>query len=180
MQLTQHIGTHTTYATCHKAVQLKMEHRISYTYFLQQSTRTATDWTLHIDCWPACNPSAQKISQFSIQVSHDFLATSYNLPGISSSLHLTVEGGGEAYGDSVPAIYFHPHVCNQLNTSDQTSVCPNLPVRSTGCWWSQQWTACTTSTPMSHNTNHLLPNGPTLRFHRQFAIKTRVFAAFSH
>jgi len=24
-------------------------------------------------------------------------------------VHLTVEGGGEAYGDSVPAIFFHPH-----------------------------------------------------------------------
>jgi len=43
------------------------------------------------------------------KVSHDFLASSYSLPGISSSVHLTVEGGGEAYGDSVPAIFFHPH-----------------------------------------------------------------------
>ena len=50
------------------------------------------------------------LNSISTQVSHDFLATSYNLQGISSSLHLTVEGGGEAYGDSVPAIFFHPHV----------------------------------------------------------------------
>ena len=51
------------------------------------------------------------------QVSHDFLPMSYNVPGISSSVHLTVEGGGEKYGDSVPAVFFHPqvtssHFCN--------------------------------------------------------------------
>ena len=55
--------------------------------------------------------------EIDVQVSHDFLPTSYNVPGISSSVHLTVEGGGEKYGDSVPAVFFHPqvtssHFCN--------------------------------------------------------------------
>ena len=101
-------------------------------------------------------------------MSHDFLATSYSLPGISSSLHLTVEGGGEAYGDSVPAIFFHPHVTSFFPQTTFVLQSKRYLTPSMGCWWSLQWTAFTTSTPMSRNTDHRLLSGPTLRFYRQF------------